>query len=125
MFGALASKIGSKVAGQIGSNVSGHAAQVAKTQLNNPAKEGAAKVALLTKGIGSQDAGNLINGGPLSSLGQIGANSLVKGDEKGPKQGLEAIQQRLQKQSLMNSVLTNTANMKHETLKGIANNLRG
>jgi len=30
-----------------------------------------------------------------------------------------------QRESLMTSILTNIANMKHESLKGIANNLRG
>jgi hypothetical protein len=125
MFGAIGNKIGSKVAGQMGSNLAGHAAQVAKTQLNNPAKEGAAKVAMVTKGIPSKDAGNLINGGPLSSLGKVGANSLVKGPKKGPQEAFESMQKNMQKQSLMNSVLTNTANMKHEALKGIASNLRG
>lgn len=125
MFGAIGNKIGSKVAGQMGSNLSGHAAQVAKTQLNNPAKEGAAKVAMVTKGIPSQDAGNLIKGGPLSSLGKVGANSLVKGPQKGPKQAFEAMQKNMQKQSLMNSVLTNISSTKHESLKGIAHNLRG
>ena len=30
-----------------------------------------------------------------------------------------------QRESLMTSILTNIANMKHEALKGIANNLRG
>jgi hypothetical protein len=32
---------------------------------------------------------------------------------------------RKQRESLITSVLTNIANMKHESLKGIANNLRG
>lgn len=35
------------------------------------------------------------------------------------------LQKKMQQQTLMTSVLTNIANMKHEQLKGIAQNLRG
>jgi hypothetical protein len=38
---------------------------------------------------------------------------------------MQELQKNMQKESLMTSVLTNIANMKHEALKGIAQNLRG
>jgi hypothetical protein len=41
------------------------------------------------------------------------------------QQAMMTLQARKQREALMTSVLTNIANMKHESLKGIANNLRG
>lgn len=41
------------------------------------------------------------------------------------QKSLMELQQKMQRESLMSSVLTNIANMKHEQLKAIAQNLRG
>lgn len=44
----------------------------------------------------------------------------------GPEQlAMMTLQAKMQRESLMMSLLTNIANMKHESLKGIAQNLRG
>jgi len=42
-----------------------------------------------------------------------------------PEEALLELQARKQRESLMTSTLTNIANMKHESLKDIAKNLRG
>ena len=41
------------------------------------------------------------------------------------QRAMMTLQMKKQRESLMTSVLTNIANMKHESLKGIAQNLRG
>jgi hypothetical protein len=41
------------------------------------------------------------------------------------QQAIMTLQAKMQREALMTSILTNIANMKHESLKGIAQNLRG
>ena len=57
-------------------------------------------------------------GGPLGQIPSTNNLPAVQGN-------LLELQKKMQKESLMTSVLTNIANMKHESLKAIAQNLRG
>jgi hypothetical protein len=72
-------------------------------------------------GNSNADLVNTIANAPLFSPDEAQLMSKLPPEQ----QAMMTLQAKKQRESLMTSVLTNIANMKHESLKGIAQNLRG
>ena len=72
-------------------------------------------------GNSNADLVNTIANAPLFSPDEAQLMSKLRPEQ----QAMMTLQAKKQRESLMTSILTNIANMKHESLKGIAQNLRG